>query len=280
MPISLWLSEKRKRQCLKLVELSKAVIREAFDRFKLEELGIVWTGGKDSSFTLWCVLQVCREREIKLPKTLMISRGDELKEVEEFVRTCAAQWEVPLDVRSNSDVLKAAGRTFGAVVRVGDLNERNREELESIGINESEFPLEADSYIGKHLLETAILHEWIERNGIKCIIQGLRWDEDPAKFDVEYIEFVEGSRLVPEHSRVCPILHFTERDLWASSAAFGVPFCSLYEDGYRCLGSRSTSSRNSNIPAWEQDLDNTEERRQKRHEQGNAIERLRKLGYI
>ncbi len=48
MPINKTISDKRKRQCAKLVELCKAVVREAFEKFKPDDIGITWTGGKDS----------------------------------------------------------------------------------------------------------------------------------------------------------------------------------------------------------------------------------------
>ncbi len=67
MVIELQISEKRKRQCAKLVEISKAVVRQAFDRFKLGELGMTWTGGKDSGLGLWIIRQVCLEKGSPLP---------------------------------------------------------------------------------------------------------------------------------------------------------------------------------------------------------------------
>ncbi len=56
------ISDKRKRQCAKLVEIAKEIVRQAFDKFKHEELGITWTGGKDSGLTLWIIRQVCQEK--------------------------------------------------------------------------------------------------------------------------------------------------------------------------------------------------------------------------
>ena len=99
MPINKTISDKRKRQCGKLVELSKAVIREAFDKFKQEELGITWTGGKDSGLTLWIIRQVCKERGISLPATMIIGEGDEFKQIETFVEKPRQEWTVPLAVR-------------------------------------------------------------------------------------------------------------------------------------------------------------------------------------
>ena len=72
MPINKTISDKRKRQCAKLVELGKAVVREAFDKFKQNEIGITWTGGKDSGLTLWTIRQVCLEKGIPIPKTMII----------------------------------------------------------------------------------------------------------------------------------------------------------------------------------------------------------------
>ena len=280
MSISIQISEKRKRQCAKLVELSKAVIREAFDKFDPEELGITWTGGKDSGLALWCVRQVCIEQNRRLPRTLIIGEVDEFKEIEDFIQLYAKRWNVPLDVRRNEDVLKAANYSLGAMVRLADINERNRKELERIGFREEEFPFEAESYTGNHLMKTVVFNEWLELHGIRAAIEGLRWDEHPARFDDEYFEHVEGSSLGPEHTKIRPILHFTERDLWTSYAAFNIPFCSLYEQGYRSLGTISTSLKNSDKPAWEQDLDNTDERNGRRQDREKAIESLRKLGYM
>ncbi|NWG04724.1 MAG: phosphoadenosine phosphosulfate reductase family protein [Syntrophaceae bacterium] len=274
-------SEKRKRQCAKLIELSKGIVRQAFDKFKHEELGITWTGGKDSTLTLWIVKQVCEERGLPLPKTMIIGEGDEFEEIEQFVERIKREWSVPLEVCRNEDVLKAANYQLNALVKVEDLNERNREELKRIGFEEGEFPFEAESYVGNHLMKTVVFNQFLEQNRIKGIFQGLRWDEHPARFNDEYFEYKEGGFLIPEHTRIRPILHFTEKDLWDTYAAFKIPYCSLYEIGYRSLGARTTSQISvEGVPAWEQDLENTEERAGRRQDKEKAMEKMRRLGYM
>jgi len=275
------ISEKRKRQCLKWVEISKGIVRQAFERFKPEELGITWTGGKDSTLTLWIIRQVCEEKKLPLPKTMIIGEGDEFLEIEEFVERIKKEWNVPLEVCRNEDVLKAAHYKLNAPVKVRDLNDRNRAELERIGFDEEEFPFEAESYVGNHLMKTVVFNEFLERNKIRGIFQGLRWDEHPARFNDEYFEYKEGGYLMPEHTRIRPILHFTEKDLWDTYAAFKIPYCSLYEKGYRSLGAKTTSLISmEGVPAWEQDLENTEERAGRRQDKEKAMERMRKLGYM
>jgi phosphoadenosine phosphosulfate reductase len=275
------ISEKRKRQCLKLVGISKDIVRQAFDQFMKEELGITWTGGKDSGLTLWIIHEVCQEKGISLPKTMIIGEGDEFEEIEQFVERIKKEWNVPLEVCRNEDVLKAANDTLNTLIKVKDLNERNRAELQRIGFEAEEFPFEAESYVGNHLMKTVIFNQFLERNKIKGIFQGLRWDEHPARFNDEYFEHKEGEYLAPEHTRIRPILHFTEKDLWDTYTAFKIPYCILYERGYRSLGARTTSQISvEGIPAWEQDLENTEERVGRRQDKEKAMERMRKLGYM
>ena len=95
MPIDKVISEKRRLQCAKLVDLSKGVVREAFDRFRHEELAIAWTGGKDSTLTLWIIKQVCEERGVGLPKTMLIGEGDEFEEIHEFAPLTTRDFSSP-----------------------------------------------------------------------------------------------------------------------------------------------------------------------------------------
>ena len=274
------ISEKRKRQCSKLVEISKDIVRQAFNRFKAEDLGITWTGGKDSTLALWIIRQVCQEKGIPIPKSMIIGEGDEFWEIEAFVGKIKKEWDVSLEICRNEDVLKAANYTLSEIVSVTDLNERNKAELKRIGYEDDEFPFEAESYVGNHLMKTVVFNEFLERNRIKGIFQGLRWDEHPARFNDDYFEHKEAAELAPEHTRIRPILHFTEKDLWDTYAAFKIPYCPLYEQGYRSLGAKTTSIKASDLPAWEQDLENTEERSGRRQDKEKAMEKMRKLGYM
>ncbi len=281
MAIDREISEKRKRQCAKLVEISKDIVKQAFDRFKHEELGVTWTGGKDSGLTLWVIRQVCQERGVPIPKAMIIGEGDEFEEIEAFVERIKKEWNVPLDVCRNEDVLKAAHYTLKAPVKVKDLNDRNHAELKRIGFDDDEFPFEAESYVGNHLMKTVVFNEFLEQNRIKGIFQGLRWDEHPARFNDGYFEHKEGALLVPEHTRIRPILHFTEKDLWDTYAGFKISYCALYERGYRSLGAKTTSLISvEGVPAWEQDLENTEERAGRRQDKEKAMDKMRRLGYM
>jgi phosphoadenosine phosphosulfate reductase len=274
------LDEKRVEELKQKIEKSKELFRMAYDRFDPDEMRLVWSGGKDSTLTLWICRQFCQENGLLLPKAFTIDEGDAFEEIEEFLETYSNEWGVELDWGRNEDVLEAAGYELDAEVVVADLNERNQSEIKRIGFDLERFPFEAESYVGNHLMKTVVFNTYLEDNDVKAVFQGLRWDEQEARTKDEYYEDVEAAELTPAHTRYRPILHFTERDIWDTTLHFGIPYCPLYEEGYRSLGAKTTSRKLSDIRAWEQDLENTVERAGRRQDKEKTMARLRMLGYM
>ncbi len=273
-------TEKEKR-CAEAVAKSKEVIRETFQKFKLDDMAITWTGGKDSTLGLWIIRQVCQEDGIKIPKVMTIDEFDVFQEIHEFMEKYAKEWNLNLEWCRNDDVIKAAGGKLNATAKVKDLNERNQAELKRIGFEEETFPFEAESYTGNHLMKTVMFNMYIERHNVKAIFQGLRRDEQSARVQDEYFETKEAAHLIPEHIRIKPILHFTERLLWETHQVYQIPYCALYEQGYRSLGAKTTSAiAETGVPAWEQDLEHTTERAGRRQDKEQMMSRLRGLGYM
>ncbi len=274
-------SEESAKQIQKRIDESKKIVREAFERFPPSESAITWTGGKDSNTNLWIIRQVCLEDNIDLPYVITIDEGDAFTEITDFLIMMSKKWNVDLKWLCNFDVLRASMSKLGNTVKVKDLNERNQAELKRIGFEEDSFPFEAESETGNHLMKTAVLNEFMEEKCIKALFMAVRWDEHPARKDDKYFTKKEGGHLMPEHTRVAPILHFTERDIWDNTKLHNLPYCSLYEIGYRSLGVRTTSNpMEVGVPAWQQDLENTIERAGRRQDKEKAMERLRKLGYM
>ena len=269
------------KECKAAVEKSKEVVRKAFKEFDLDDMAITWTGGKDSTLVLWIIRQVCLEDGIKIPKVMTIDEFDVFEEVHDFMKKYAQEWNVELEWCRNDDVVKAAGGRLNAIVNVKDLNERNKAELKRINFEEDTFPFEAESYTGNHLMKTVMFNTYIERHNIKAIFQGLRRDEQTARVEDDYFEKKEAAHLIPEHIRIKPILHFIERLLWNTYQVYKIPYCVLYEQGYRSLGARTTSAiAEPGVPAWDQDLEHTTERAGRRQDKEQMMSRLRKLGYM
>lgn len=273
--------KEKKKRCAEAIEKSKEVIRKAFQEYKIDDMAITWTGGKDSTLALWIIRQVCQEDSIKLPKVMTIDEFDVFQEIHDFMEKYAREWKLNLEWCRNDDVIKVAGGKLNAIVKVKYLSERNQAELKRINFNEESFPFEAESYTGNHLMKTVVFNMYIERHKVKAIFQGIRRDEHESRAQDDYFEKKGAAHLIPEHMRIKPILHFSERLLWDTYHAYKIPYCKLYEQGYRSLGAKTTSAIAApGVPAWEQDLEHTTERAGRRQDKEKQMSRLRGLGYM
>lgn len=273
--------EDKAKRCEELVEKSKEVVRETFKKFNPADTAITWTGGKDSTLNLWIIRQVCVEENITLPRVMTIDEGDAFPEITDFLIRISKEWDIDLEWLCNFDVLKCCQSHLGNTVKVKDLSERNQAELKRIGAEKEEFTFEAESQEGNHLMKTVMFNMFIEKYNVKAMFMALRRDEQAARKEDEYFTKKEGAYLIPEHTRISAILHFTERDEWNTYKLYNIPYCPLYEIGYRSLGARTTSNPGEvGVPAWEQDLEHVPERAGRRQDKEKAMERMRKLGYM
>ncbi|MCK9419575.1 MAG: phosphoadenosine phosphosulfate reductase family protein [Nitrospirae bacterium] len=257
------------------IEQSKKIIREALDRFGHENVAVAWTGGKDSTTMLWLFREVCREMSLPLPKCMFIDEGDVFDEIWAVVNKLKSEWNVNVIVNKNTDVASRA-KKLGDVIKTKDLNERNKKELATLKFSDEEFSFEPESFVGNHLMKTVPMKLFIENNGIRALATAIRWDEQDARVEETYFS----PRANPEHTRIHPILHFSERDIWTNIQKKKIPFCSLYYQGYRSLGARCSTKKFSDIPAWEQDLENTTERGGRGQDKEAIMGQLRELGYM
>lgn len=254
---------------------SKEVIRQALREFPGERLSLAWTGGKDSTTMLWLYKQVCDEDGSTLPKAMFIDEGHVFEEILDLVETIKGAWGVNVQVVKNTDVSDKA-KTVGDLIKVADLNERNRAEIAKLDFNEDAFPFEPESYVGNHLMKTVAMNLFLEGEEILALSTAIRWDEQEARVEESYFS----PRTDPNHTRIHPILHFKERDIWDTIHQYAIPFCSLYYQGYRSLGAKGSTTKDSDVPAWEQDLENTVERAGRGQGKEQIMSQLRSLGYM
>lgn len=275
------LSEARIQELKDKVQKTKDVYADMFKTYKPEDVRIIWSAGKDSTVALWCLLEYCKETGTPVPTAFTIDEFDVFPEIDAMLKVYAMKWNLRLDWGLNLDLVKAAGWALNEDVTVADLDERNQHEIARIGFDGLEmFPFEAESFIGNHLMKTVVFNKYIEESGCKAVIQGLRWDEHPARANDPYHDEFAGDEYTPAHARYRSILHFTERDIWDATLYFGIPYCDLYAKGYRSLGAKTTSLKTTDVAAWDQDLEHTEERAGRRQDKEKTMERLRALGYM
>jgi phosphoadenosine phosphosulfate reductase len=257
------------------IEQSVAIITQALDQFSGDEIYVAWTGGKDSTTMLWLYRGACKALGRSMPKAMFIDEGSVFEEILELVDQVKKQWNVDVAVVKNTDVSEKAEK-LGDLIRVADLNQRNREELSKLEFTDEYFPFEPESFAGNHLMKTVAMSVFMENNAVEALSTAIRWDEQEARLKEEYFS----NRTNPNHTRIHPILHFNERDIWDTIQTNNIPYCSLYSQGYRSLGAKGSTVKNSDIPAWEQDLENTPERAGRGQDKEKIMAQLRDLGYM
>jgi phosphoadenosine phosphosulfate reductase len=177
---------------------SQEVIQESLNRFS-GKIALAWTGGKDSTTILHLLKGVCGG-QIAIP-ILNIDTTVKFKEIYAFRNQLAQTWNLNLIVERNDEALKA--------IKIAE----NKEECC--------LRLKAD-----------VIAQSIEKYGWEALITGMRWDEQPDRVKETYFS----PRQNPAHTRVHPILHLNELDIWQYIKNHNVPYCELYRRGYRSLG--------------------------------------------
>jgi phosphoadenosine phosphosulfate reductase len=66
--------------------------------------------------------------------------------------------------------------------------------------------------------------------GVEVLLTGIRADENPTRTGLALLEERQG------YSQANPILNWAEMDVWAHTTARSLPYCTLYDHGYRSLG--------------------------------------------
>ena len=257
------------------IDHSKSIIKEAIEEFGSENMAVAWTGGKDSTTMVWLFREACKELGKPVPKCMFIDEGYVFEEIWDMFNKLKEEWNLDARIAKNTDVSDKAEKV-GDMVKVSSLNERNRQEIEVLEYTEEEFPFEPESFVGNHLMKTIAMNVFIEENNVKAVATAIRWDEQEARIEEDYVS----PRRVPPHMRIQPILHFMERDIWDFMFKYKVPYCTLYKEGYRSLGAKGSTTKMSDIPAWEQDLENTYERAGRGQGKEEIMGKLRDLGYM
>jgi len=92
---------------------------------------------------------------------------------------------------------------------------------------------------------------------------GIRWDEHKTRSKETFFSPRK------DHVRVHPILHLTEKDIWRITKKNKIPYCILYDKGYRSLGEESFTKKGGQGERSGRDADKEKD-----------MARLRALGYF
>lgn len=292
------------------IEQAIEVTRRGLEQYS--QPAVMWTGGKDSTLTLYFVLEVASQFGLDTPPAVFIDHFQHFDGIDEFVTRWANNWDVDVHYATNDDIgtyVEAHGIDPGDKIPVNALDEHNRHHVRDILEYEKDtFPFLLDTYVGNHLLKTVALNDALQEYDIDGVLSGVRWDEQEARADETFFSPRHDPDRYPPHDRIHPILQFTERDVWDTFWDFAVPdtvsdfpegyvpesatdlpngvewadlpISPKYVAGYRSLGSEVSTQKQTDKPAWLQDLDETTERGGRAQDKEDLMERLRDLGYM
>lgn len=191
------------------------IIREAYWRFR-EKLGFLWSMGKDST----ALVHLGRKAFLgKIPvKLLHIDTSFKFREIYEFRDKLTRDWGLDLLVVKNDLAL-----------------------AESMSTKQGRFEC-------CNALKTEALKQAIEKYGFKALLVGIRRDEHSIRAKERYFssrgrdfkwdyqnqpmelwsEYFKTELSAARHSRVHPLLHWHEIDIWRYIERERLPVVSLY----------------------------------------------------
>lgn len=253
------------------VDYGVSIVREALE--KASKPVLLYTGGKDSTVLMWLIQQATSTLN-PIP-SLILDHGLHFPETWDFVGEVEKKYEFKLLKARNEDVISKSGGVLGAPIVISELNDQNRAEIhDKLDYREDTFPYSLDSDVGNHLLKTVAMKNAITEQSFDYAFVGIRWDEHSARANEAFFS----ERDNPAHTRVHPILPFSERDIWHVMLSENLPIHPLYQRGYRSLDSIGAEPLDSR-PAWEQELGEGE-RAGREQDKEELMERLRALGYM
>ncbi len=207
------------------ISLTYSYFDEITSSYPEKDIVVAWTGGKDSTCVLYLWHLYLKQRKAEAPiKAIFIDTGFTFPEIYNTLEIIGKKLQVDLE-------------TFSPRV---DL---------------SRYP-KTDVLRCCRDLKVRPLHEAILKHGIKVIYTGVRGDETPAREERKWKE----PRDHPPYLQINPILHWRESDVWTFHIMHSIPYCELYNRGYRsidcipCTSPSISSERDGRNPNKEKTL--------------------------
>lgn len=220
------------------LEASKKVLEQVLAMHGPARTAVAWTGGKDSTVVLWLWRNLLLERGLGPVQAINLDTGMKFPQVLALRDAMTAQWDIALHIHKPL-------------------------------IHLQDYPVAEDKLACCRDLKVKPLRQAMAALELTSLLTGLRRDEHPSRSGREAFE----SRRDPEYLQVNPILDWTEMDIWACILEHDLPYCSLYDAGYRSLGCMPCTR-----PASSVSDDN--ERSGRDQDKENHLDSLRSLGYF
>ncbi len=212
---------------------TKKIVKQAIAKYGAENIAIAWKGGKDTT-TLMHIILTMYDGVIPFP-VMFNDTTLEFKEVYHFIGHLQKLWKLDLKI------VKHGEKELAEYHETRD--KKRKKELSRI-------------------MKINSLNKALKTYHLKGYMLGIRWDEHPARASETYFS------QRPDHIRIHPLLHFTEKDVWEYIRLFNVPYLTLYDKGYRSIGEKPFTKKSKEG-----------ERSGREVEKERSMEKLRQMGY-
>lgn len=217
----------------KKIKKSINIIRKTLKEYRPEDVAIAFKGGKDTMAMLHIIRSIYKG---KIPFKLMFNDTTmEFPETYEFIEKMEKLWNLDLKVVKHS---AKELQKFHALKDPAAKNELAR------------------------LMKITAIENALKKYKFKAFMAAIRRDEHPARAKEKYFARRKN------HLRIHPMLHFTEKDIWDYIHLFGVPYSTLYDQGYRSVGEKLYTEKSQG-----------KERSGREAEKEKVMAKLRKMGY-
>lgn len=169
---------------------------------------VAWTGGKDSTVVLFIWKALMDHHDLGPVRAINLDTGCKFPETLRFRDRLAQEWDIDLHIARPT-------------------------------VSLDNYPLAKDAIACCRDLKVEPLKQAIRDTQTAVLLTGIRRDEHPNRGNRQ----PEEQRDDPQHLLVNPILDWTESDIWAFHARFGLPHCELYDQGYRSLGCQPCTTK-------------------------------------
>ena len=218
------------------IALTRKYIEQVYARFGHHKVAVAWTGGKDSTTVLWLWKNFLKEKNVSAkPRALNLDTGLKFPEIIDFRDRIQASWQIELIIARPEK-------------------------------NLSSYPVARNKVACCQDLKILPLKKAVKAHAWAALLTGLRFDEHPSREKREYFE----QKKDPDYVQVNPILHWQEMDIWSYIMQESLPYCPLYDQGYRSLGCQPCT----HLPAGEA------ERSGRDREKEEQLSLLHSLGYF
>jgi phosphoadenosine phosphosulfate reductase len=189
------------RDLARKIAAGSDVLKRMMDSQPAAATACTFTGGKDSLVALHMLKSVAGG---SVPcRVLRLDTSVKFPEILAFIAEIEVRWELDIIVARNDAVLNAPG-----------------------------FQIARDPAACCKALKVDALNAAIIGHSLQALVTGVRADEQEQRRDEQHVS----PREDPPHVRYNPVLDFSEADIWSYIRQHELPYCTLYDQGYRSIG--------------------------------------------